>query len=468
MDDGLDASASKVLATFASQARLAGLPTAPCQHLFLAEDLAGLLHRASAWLKDSRNCAEILAPPLVAKTGDQLVEIARELCVLRETFASAGAPSDAAARVCARAHEEALARFVAANETMLRKLEERSHLALDAAELALWELDLISGERWWSPRARIMMGFANDDELAGDGFLERFDPEDLVKRDAALRRAIDPHGGGEYRMEFKVPGKGPDGERWLASMGRAIFENGRAVRLLGTLHDITPRKRDEAERDMLIGALGHDLRSPLASIALGVALMTRHEDPAVAQTAARLVNSASRMERMIQDLLSFARLRSRGFELHAETFDMGPLCAEVVDEFRHTNPQRHFRFDRDRSDTRGTWDRDRIAQVVQNLVSNAVVHGSEERPIFLSLSGNSDRVFFRVCNSGAPIPPDLILHLFEPFRRGTGHGDGLGLGLYIVRKIVDAHQGAIAVSSDTSATEFEVVVPREHGQATDP
>lgn len=468
MDDGLDASASRVLATFASQARLAGLPMAPRQHLLLVDDLAGLLRRASDWLRNARECPDVLAPHLVAKTGDQLVEIARELCVLRETFAAAGTPTEAAARICARAHEEAVARFIAANETMLRKLEERSHLALDAAELALWELDVTTGERWWSPRARIMMGFANDDELAGDGFLERLDPEDLVKRDAALRRAIDPNGNGEYRMEFKVPGNGPDGELWLASMGRAIFEQGRAVRLLGTLHDITPRKRDEAERDMLIGALGHDLRSPLASIALGVALMTRHEDPAVAQTAARLVHSAGRMERMIQDLLNFARLRSRGLELRAETFDMGPLCAEVVDEFRQANPRRSFRFDRDRSDTRGTWDRDRIAQVVQNLVSNAVVHGSEERPIHLSLTSNSDRVFFRVCNSGAPIPPDLIVHIFEPFRRGTGHSDGLGLGLYIVRKIIDAHRGAIAVSSDTSMTEFEVVVPREQRQATIP
>ncbi|AKV03520.1 Sensor histidine kinase [Labilithrix luteola] len=433
----------------------------------LEQDLAGLLRRASDWLRAPQDSPDILAPQLVAKTGDQLVELARELWVLRETFARSGAPSEAAACVCAHAHEEAVARFVAANETMLRKLEERSHLALNAAELALWELDLTSGERWWSPRARIMMGFANDNELSGDGFLERFDPEDLVKRDAAFRQAIDPNGNGEYRMEFKVPGKGPEGERWLASMGRAIFENGHAVRLLGTLHDITPRKRDEAERDMLIGALGHDLRSPLASIALGVTLMTQHEDPAVAQTASRLVQSAGRMERMIHDLLSFARLRSRGLELHAETFDMGPLCAEVVDEFRQANPQRNFRFDHDRTDTRGTWDRDRIAQVMQNLVSNAVVHGSEERPIFLSLRGNSDRVFFRVANSGSPIPPDLIVHLFEPFRRGTGRGDGLGLGLYIVRKIIDAHRGAIAVSSNASSTEFEVVVPRDQSHASE-
>jgi signal transduction histidine kinase len=115
-------------------------------------------------------------------------------------------------------------------------------------------------------------------------------------------------------------------------------------------------------------------------------------------------------------------------------------------------------------DTRGSWDQERLHQVMTNLLSNAVQHGAKNEPIRVRLGGDDSGVELSVTNIGPPIAPETLAHIFEPFRRGSDHsskrGRGVGLGLYISERIVSAHGGSIHVSSTTEGTTFTLRLPR--------
>lgn len=216
-------------------------------------------------------------------------------------------------------------------------------------------------------------------------------------------------------------------------------------------------------RDQFIGILGHDLRSPLGAITAGAALLVRaaEGDQRQARLAARILNSAQRMERMIADLLDLTRTRLGGvIPLQPARTDLQSVCEEVVLEVQASHPDAvvHFQY---RGDVTGTWDADRLAQVVSNLVGNAIEHGGNT-PVTLVVSGEGERVRLTVHNRGNTIPPHAQAKIFEPLTGGSSHGTRhLGLGLFIARVIVVAHGGEIRVTStEQSGTTFEVTLPR--------
>ena len=216
-------------------------------------------------------------------------------------------------------------------------------------------------------------------------------------------------------------------------------------------------------RDQFVGILSHDLRTPLGAIIAGAALLARAADGDQRQSrvAARILNSAQRMERMIADLLDLTRTRLGGaIPLKARHTDLRSVCEEVVLEVQATHPEAVVRFE-SRGDVTGHWDADRLAQVVSNLVGNAIEHGAEA-PVTLVASEAGARVRLTVHNNGDPIPPPARATIFEPLSRGTSDSPrNLGLGLFIARAVVIAHGGEIAViSTAESGTTFEVALPR--------
>jgi phosphoserine phosphatase RsbU/P len=178
----------------------------------------------------------------------------------------------------------------------------------------------------------------------------------------------------------------------------------------------------------------------------------------------RIVTSAERMHRMIRDVLDLTRQRfHRPMPLNSQPTDLGAICRDIVAEVREANPERNIRVD-ERGDLRGQWDSDRMAEVVSNLVSNAIAHGAAGSPVEISLTGTDDDVVLAVKNQGEPIPVDDMAALFEPFQSGSAEpdvGGHLGLGLFITREIVAAHGGRIeAASSRDEGTTFTVHVGR--------
>ena len=175
-------------------------------------------------------------------------------------------------------------------------------------------------------------------------------------------------------------------------------------------------------------------------------------------------HSANRMARMISQILDFARIRSgQSFELQFESADLRQFCQSVVDEFRLSRPGKEIVLSIEgRTDV--LFDSDRMAQVLSNLIGNAIQHGTGG-PISVTVrDATPDAVAIEVHNFGPAIPQDAQAGLFEAFNRGPTAGGGsssVGLGLFIANQIVRAHGGSIAVRSpDRDGTTFSVVLPR--------
>jgi signal transduction histidine kinase len=217
-----------------------------------------------------------------------------------------------------------------------------------------------------------------------------------------------------------------------------------------------PERDVERERDLILGQLAHDLRAPLQAILTGIGIVARRgPSDAILSQLASVVKG---MDRMIDQLLSFARARNGAIQLARRPVALRALCQEVIDEMTLVYPHRALRFDQAGEDVHGEWDPDRLAQVVRNLLSNAVKHGDQESPVDLAIHDLGQAAELSVANRGEPIPEELRPHLFEPFRRG-GSGDGAGLGLYIVDQIVHAHGGSVEITSDAT-TVFTVKLPK--------
>jgi signal transduction histidine kinase len=224
------------------------------------------------------------------------------------------------------------------------------------------------------------------------------------------------------------------------------------------------RSRGDAARfgEQLLGIVSHDLRTPLAAIQASAQLALKRAGPdeALQRALKRTTSSASRMARMIEDLLDFTRARlGGGIPLARREADLGKIARYAVEEAQAANPEHplvhrlHYE--------KGIWDPDRMSQVVQNLVANALQHGSPRAPVVVETRPEGDRIVLEVANQGPPIPPGALAEIFEPFRRGAqGKTRNLGLGLFIVREIVRAHGGEVAVRSGPEATVFTVRLPR--------
>jgi signal transduction histidine kinase len=220
----------------------------------------------------------------------------------------------------------------------------------------------------------------------------------------------------------------------------------------------------ERSRELFLGILGHDLRNPLSAITGLAELLLRGKAPERhAQFSSQILVSARRMSRLISDLLELARVRlGTGINLHRAPINLHRICKTVVEEMRVIFPYRTFHINGD-DELPGEWDENRLSQVISNLVSNAVQHGTVESAVTVTSDYN---VEVSVHNEGTPIPPDVIPKLFDSFYRldnnAEGHSNNLAIGLYISKEIIAAHGGTIGVrSSAEEGTTFLIRLPSE-------
>ncbi len=214
-------------------------------------------------------------------------------------------------------------------------------------------------------------------------------------------------------------------------------------------------------REMFIAMLGHDLRNPLGSITIGASLLLRpgRLDEGDAETAARILRSSQRISRMITQLLDLTRARlGGGLPIDRAPADLGEVCRNAVEEFEATIQLEV------EGDVTGSWDQDRLAEVLSNLVGNAIEHAAPGTVVSVTAHGIGAEVVVEVSNQGDPIPANVLPFIFEPFRRAqegrTSATANLGLGLYIARQIVISHGGTLDAHSDGGTTTFAMRLPR--------
>lgn len=242
---------------------------------------------------------------------------------------------------------------------------------------------------------------------------------------------------------------------------------------LSVVRDITERRAAERMQRDFMTMVTHDLKSPLTSIKGFAQLMQRRE--AYSKTAVdSIVGQTSHLERLINDMLDAARLEAGQAELRHGRVDLVTLGRTVLDYCQALTQDHHLRFESTQPQIIGWWDQDRLAQVIQNLLSNAIKY-STDGDILLHIdvrqaSGMREAVV-SVSDQGMGIPVDALPRIFERFYRHEsaerGH-QGLGLGLYISRSLIEAHGGRITVESNpTRGSTFRFTLPLgEHGNVS--
>lgn len=221
-------------------------------------------------------------------------------------------------------------------------------------------------------------------------------------------------------------------------------------------------RRASQHEQQLLGIVSHDLRNPLGAIAVGTqALLRRSDLPDTAvRTLLRVQSSAERAVRLVRDLLDFTQARlGEGIQARRQKMDMHEVAGRVVEELQMAHPQRQIDV-RARGQARGCWDPDRMEQIIGNLLSNALKYSPQETPISVCITGHEEDVVITVHNWGPPIPERVRGRLFEPLERGEEAGDvgrSIGLGLFIVKHLVEAHGGHVEVESEAgTGTTFRV------------
>jgi phosphoserine phosphatase RsbU/P len=348
----------------------------------------------------------------------------------------------------------------------------RLHLALEAAQLHVWDVDPNTHERRLAPSAALLLGYLEPRSIDAAEMREAIDMGD---RDAALAqfRADLTTSSGVSRCVFRL--NGVDGvQRTIQATARPLFEgeDGKTRHVVGLLHDITELSQQRAAAEdralfaeQMIGIVSHDLRNPLATIMLGAECLRssdlREDDRRILHNIDR---SVGRANRLIADLLDFTAARiGRGLGVTVRPLDLHALVAADVEELSVAYVGQKIIHQRaGKGKCKG--DADRLSQLIGNLVSNAVAYG-DGAPITVASDIEGERFQISVSNGGSPIPPHVLPELFKPMVRGTSKNSGkrsVGLGLYIVSEIVQAHGGSIEVTSSASeGTRFTATFPLE-------
>jgi sigma-B regulation protein RsbU (phosphoserine phosphatase) len=222
-------------------------------------------------------------------------------------------------------------------------------------------------------------------------------------------------------------------------------------------------ERDAAQlREQFIAVLGHDLRNPLAAIVGAARLLRRENLTSKGVHITELMEaSVDRMAGLIDDVMDFARGRlGSGIDLNRRVGPLEPVLRQVVAEIETSQPSRVILLKVEVSDPI-SFDSGRLAQLVSNLLGNALTHGDPKSAIRVSARASAGELELWVANAGDPIPATALPKLFQPFFRGEVRQSqqGLGLGLHIASEIAKAHGGSLTVSSDPSETRFTLRFP---------
>ncbi len=348
------------------------------------------------------------------------------------------------------------------SQRALRESEERLRLALSASRTGIWDVELATGKVTWTEECFSIFGITPEQfDGKADRFWERVHHDDVQRIRTAFEMSLARRV--PYRQEFRIVR--PDGElRWVVNYGRVVFDEGRPVRIVGSVYDITARKQAEeslrkAERFSAAGRMAamvaHEINNPLAVVVNAIYLLRGHELP---QSARLLLDMADaeiqRVVRISKQTLAFYKEKQTPAPLRA-----GDVVSEVVSSLNHAALKLGIELRAEINDHEYiSGFADELRQVLLNAISNTFESGATRVIIRVRSSHRwiSGRPGIRisVADNGRGIPQDKVRRLFEPFFTTKGE-KGTGLGLWISKGIVQKHEGEIRIRTTTR--------PHRHG-----
>lgn len=364
--------------------------------------------------------------------------------------------------------------LVQAAQASLTQSEERLRLATDVSELGIWEVNLLTG---------LVARNKNHDKIFGQQELlpkweirdyeARIHPEDLETVKLLIQTAI--RDCQSFARTFRIL-RQDRSIRWVSATGKVeCGTDGKPMRMIGTIMDVTEKKNSEDMlhealfyRDEFLSIASHELKTPLTSLKLQSQMFQRHLErndreafspDRIKRFMGEADKQVSRLTRLVDDMLDISRIRTGRLSISPEKVEIAAVVKDVVERMKPHFPSLEI----------GSFeggevfcDRLRIEQVITNILNNALRYG-KGRPVKVDLRRDGDHVSIAVTDNGMGIPDEFRDKIFTRFQRAVPASEvsGLGLGLYISKQIVEAHQGKISVESALDQGScFTVKIPR--------
>ncbi|MDB5031755.1 CheR family methyltransferase [Mucilaginibacter sp.] len=350
-------------------------------------------------------------------------------------------------------------------ERLLSESKERLKFAVDSAGLGTWDYDPQIKELIWDKRCKEIFNLAVNSSVGIEDFFELIHAEDRERVKNSINVTLNNKDSGEFDIEFRTIAFN-DRSKWLKAKGRAYFnEEGKAIRFIGTLLDITVQKLiDEATRDLLnkkdefISIASHELKTPITSLKAALQMIERiamhkEEMKPVQGFVQKGIKQVDKLIELIKDLLEVTKIQTGKLELKKTKFLLDELIAECRDDLQ-VQSENHKLIIEGETNLSIYADRNRIEQVIVNLISNAVKYSPDGKKVIIKVTKMDNAVKVAITDFGIGILKDKLEFLFDRFYRVDDESQrysGLGLGLYISAEIVRRHQGNIGVES-TSGT----------------
>ncbi|WP_428330901.1 CheR family methyltransferase [Mucilaginibacter sp.] len=347
-------------------------------------------------------------------------------------------------------------------ERLLSESKERLKSAVDSAGLGTWDYDPKTQELVWDKRCKEIFGVQPSALVTLAHYLDRIHPDDRKWVEKRISDAMDVNYTEEFDIEHRTPPI--DGKiKWLKGKGKVYFnKQGEPIRFIGTLLDITVQKLiDEATRELLskkdefISIASHELKTPITSLKAFLQIIERTTSnyaemkPALIMVQ-KAIKQVDKLIVLIKDLLDVTKIQSGKLTLKKSRFKVGELLIECCDELESTSIKHQLIIEGE-TELEIYADRNRLEQVMINLISNAIKYSPDGEKVIVKIDKIENAVKVSVTDFGIGIPKDKLPLLFDRFYRVEENSQryaGLGLGLFISAEIVKQHHGIIRIDSE--------------------
>jgi signal transduction histidine kinase len=346
--------------------------------------------------------------------------------------------------------------------------------ALNAARVGTWRWEPVCGVSYWDSRMYELTGVpVVTGSKIGTSMSSILHPDDKARFDQNIAQAFTS--GEPLCHEFRIIRPDTGETKWLAGRGGLIHKEDQSIEMVGIIFDVTELKEREVSLDIkyrvateFIAMLSHELKAPMAPIMTALELLSRTPDHHIFKSAVAVIRrQAIKIQRLVDELLDMTRVTSDRFQLREETVDVSLAVKSAIETTDHLITQKNHRLVLDLSDCAIiTGDNIRVIQIATNLIQNAAKYTQDNGTIQVSVHDTPSTVVIDVSDDGPGIPTDMLDSIFDMYAqvRTTVQysAGGLGIGLAIVKKLVEMHGGEIHVTNTALAgAKFTVTLPKK-------